>query len=249
MVFDQKQNGEKIIVIIPAFNEAPRIASVVHGIRQILPQATVLVIDDGSQDDTSDVARGAGALAIRHVFNMGYGVALQTGYKYAYIEGFDVIAQMDGDGQHDSQWLPVLLEERNKRNVDMALGSRFLAAMRNDIPLLRRLGIEFFSKLSQILTGYRIYDVTSGFQVFHRRVLDYFISPLFPTDYPDADLLILLNRYGYSIAEIPVWMKPSPPGKKSMHEGFKIFYYIYKMSLSVILAAFGKLPILSKNLK
>ena len=220
------------LVIIPAYNEAPRIAAVIAGVRAVVADATIVVIDDGSHDGTALVAAEAGARVLCHPFNMGYGVAIQTGYKYALSAGCDWLVQIDGDGQHDPAGIPALLEPLQGGTVDFVLGSRFLGGISYRPPLLRRLGMTFFRRIVALVIRQPISDCTSGFQAFNREVIGFFTSDLFPCDYPDADVLISLHLAGFRIREVPVRMSPSASGK-SMHSGIKPVYYVFKMLLSI----------------
>jgi glycosyltransferase involved in cell wall biosynthesis len=221
----------KTLVIIPAYNEGVRIAAVIDKVRRAVPDFDILVIDDGSRDDTAAAARGA--IVVSHPFNMGYGVAIQTGYKYAHAKGYDFLVQIDGDGQHDPAFIERLLQPVVSGETDFAIGSRFLEAESYDPSLVRRIGMAFFRKVVCLITGTRITDSTSGFQAFNSKVIRFFTTEVFPCDYPDADMLITLHRAGFTIRELPVRMYANAEGK-SMHSGFKPFYYIFKMLLSIL---------------
>ncbi len=225
---------EEVLVVIPAFNEEERIGAVIQQVRKEVPEAQVLVVNDGSSDKTVDKALEAGARALSHPFNMGYGVALQTGYKYALKYDFDYVLQMDGDGQHDSRYLPALLEAVKEGQADVALGSRFLGAGKYRTPVLRRIGMLLFGFLASRLSGQKITDPTSGYQALSRKAIEFCVKDAFPGDYPDADVLVMLHRAGLRIREIPVGMHPNLSGR-SMHSGWKPLYYIYKMILSITL--------------
>jgi glycosyltransferase involved in cell wall biosynthesis len=229
----------KILIIIPAYNESSRIGDVVHGVRKVAPDYDVLVIDDGSHDDTNLVARSAGAVVVSHTFNLGYGVAIQTGYKFALAKGYDFAVQIDGDGQHDAEFIPDLLAPVLAGETDFALGSRFLGVESYEPSLARRAGMAFFRWLISVLINTRITDSTSGYQAFNRDVIQFFTTEVFPCDYPDADMLLILYRAGFRIMEIPVGMHASATGK-SMHSGFKPLYYIFKMLLSIIVTLLRK---------
>ena len=222
----------KRCIIIPALDEAERIGSVIGGIRRHT-EADIVVVDDGSGDRTAERARGAGALVIVHPFNMGYGVALQTGYKFALKEGYDVLLQMDGDGQHDPQCIPSLFREVESGECDVAMGSRFLAEGGYPVDLLKSLGIGFFRWVILVLTGITITDPTSGYQCLGRRVFEFFSRGHFPWRYPDANVVLLLHRMGFRIREVPARMMPNPAGR-SMHRGvFTLAYYFFEMFLSL----------------
>ena len=220
------------LIIIPAFNEASRIGEVVRRVRETAPDCEVLVVNDGSRDETATAARGAGAQVASHPFNLGYGVAIQTGYKYALAKDYDFVVQMDGDGQHDPSFISSLLAPVQAGETDFALGSRFLGVASYEPSLARRLGMAFFRGLVSLLIGSRITDSTSGYQAFNRQVIAFFTTEVFPCDYPDADMLLTLHRAGFRIREVPVRMQASATGK-SMHSGWKPFYYMFKMLLSI----------------
>lgn len=221
------------LIIIPAFNEGAGIAAVIANIREQAPDFDVLVINDGSSDRTAAAARDAGATVLSHNFNMGYGVTIQTGYKFAYEKGYRYIIQIDGDGQHDPSFMSQLLEPVRKGDVDFAIGSRFLWHDSYRPSFSRRLGILFFRKLVTVIIGREITDPTSGYQAFNREVIKFFITDIFPYDYPDADMLITLNLAGFRIREVPVRMYANPTGK-TMHSGAKPLYYMVKMCLSIL---------------
>jgi glycosyltransferase involved in cell wall biosynthesis len=225
---------EKTLVVIPALNEAEQIAHVVQQVKKEVPEALVLVVNDGSTDQTEQKALAAGAKVLSHPFNMGYGVALQTGYKYALQYGFDYVLQMDGDGQHDPRYLQGLLKEVQEGGVDVAIGSRFLGEGEYQVPLLRRVGMRLFGFIASRLSGQKITDPTSGYQALSRRAIEFCSRDAFPGDYPDADVLIMLHRAGLRFREVPVGMHPNLNGR-SMHSGLKPLYYIYKMLLSIML--------------
>ena len=155
----------RALVLLPAFNEAARIGLVLGGIRAAAPEATVLVVDDGSADDTAGVARAAGARVVRLPFNLGAGVAAQTGYKFAVREGYDCVVHLDSDGQHEPADIPALLAVIARREADVAIGSRFLGGADYRAGALRRTGMGVFGLLAWLLTGVRFSDVTSGFRL------------------------------------------------------------------------------------
>ena len=235
MVPDLSKNGSagRLLVLIPAFNEAKAIGRTIEAVRGEVPGADLLVVNDGSRDNTAEVAAAAGATVISHAFNMGYGVTIQTGYKYAWENGYDFLVQLDGDGQHDPRFIGALLAPVLADQADFALGSRFLDQNSYRPSFSRRLGILFFRKLVSVLIGREITDPTSGYQAFSREVIRFFSTDIFPCDYPDADMLITLNLAGFRIREVPVRMFANAAGT-SMHSGFKPLYYMFKMCLSIL---------------
>ena len=222
----------KTIVVIPAYNEAAMIGRVIENIRRVVPDFDILVVNDGSGDGTVAAAAAAGAIVVSHSFNMGYGVTIQTAYKFAYAKGYDYLVQIDGDGQHDPAFIPQLLAPVVAGDTDLVVGSRFLGVESYRPSFSRRLGILFFRKLVSYLIGREITDPTSGYQAFNREVMGFFTTDVFPCDYPDADMLVTLNMAGFRIRELPVRMFANVAGK-TMHSGFKPLYYMFKMCLSI----------------
>jgi len=227
----QGKAGE-LLVIVPAYNEAGKVGGVIADIKRTLPQAEVLVVDDGSHDGTAEEAVAAGAVTLSLPTNAGYGAALQTGYKYAVRHGFRLVAQIDGDGQHRAEYLLEMLEVLEREGADVVVGSRFLARDGHyRASFARAVGIGLFARIATLATGQPVSDPTSGFQLMRAEVARFFCSPVYPTDYPDADILILLHRTGFKVREVAVRMRPSPGD--SMHTGKTTPYYIYKMLLSI----------------
>lgn len=225
------------LVIIPAYNEAERITSTINAIRKY-NDADIIVVNDGSTDETVKEARAAGAKVIELPFNLGYGAALQTGFKYALNKGYRFAVQMDADGQHDPSAIQSLIEPVFRGEADITLGSRFLGGCDYRAPFVRRVGIILFSLIVHVMTGKKVTDPTSGFQAMNRKVVEFYASDAYPTDYPDADVIIMLHRRGFTFKEIPVIMK-RVDGKVSMHSGLKPFYYTFKMFLSIFVTLLG----------
>lgn len=223
----------RVLVLIPAFNEAEKIAAVIERVRSAAPVADILVVNDGSSDRTVERAEQAGAKVVSHPFNMGYGVTIQTGYKYARARNYDFVVQIDGDGQHDPAYIPRLLEPINTGEADFVIGSRFLGEIAYTPSIARRTGMMLFRKIVTAVIQQPISDCTSGYQAFNRKVLDLFCRDIFPVDYPDADVLITLHRAELRISEVSVRMYANQEGR-SMHNGFKPLYYVFKMLLSIV---------------
>ena len=225
--------GERLIVVIPAYNEQGRVGAVINGVRATIPDADVLVVDDGSHDGTAAEALRAGAVVVSLPVNLGYGAALQTGYKYAVRHDYDLVGQIDADGQHQPEQIALMLAKMRNGDVDVVIGSRFLDRDGHYRPSrARKVGMGLFGRVASALTRQHISDPTSGFQIIRSDVARFFCSEVYPSDYPDADILILLHRSGYRVSEVGVQMLP-PPGK-SMHSGHRSLYYVYKMSLSIL---------------
>jgi glycosyltransferase involved in cell wall biosynthesis len=225
----------RTLILIPAYREAARLPKVLAALRRSLPKAAVLVVDDGSPDATAAVARAAGAGVVSHPHNLGYGAALQTGYLYALRHGFEAVAQMDADGQHEPADLKALLAPLERGEADLVIGSRYLGGDRGyTTSLARRAGQRFFSALASAAAGQRLSDPTSGFKAVRGTLLPLFASKAFPADYPDADWLMWLARRGCRLREVPVTMYADTKGH-SMHAGLKPLYYIPKVLLSFAL--------------
>lgn len=229
------------LVLIPAFNEEKNIALVIEAAKKFLPQATILVIDDGSWDSTAEEASRAGALVLRHPFNLGAGSALQTGFKYALDRPFTNLVTMDGDGQHDPCYVKSLIAALRERKLDLSIGSRFLKEAGYHPSLIKRIGICFFSALASLFVGQRITDPTSGFRAMNRQVVEFCAQDVYPVDYPDADVLLMLHRAGFKIGEVSVKMN-LPQGRSSQHGGLKPLYYVFKMLLSILVTLLRQKP-------
>ncbi|MFA6809307.1 MAG: glycosyltransferase family 2 protein [Eubacteriales bacterium] len=220
------------LIIIPAFNEEKNIKQVIKGILECKYDLDILVINDGSKDCTGLLARKTGVNVIDHFYNMGYGGALQTGFKYAVSCGYQYVVQFDGDGQHEPKDILLILEILKKDCFDIVLGSRFIN-YRNKVSLIKVVAIKFFRYLISFLTGVKITDPTSGIQGLNRKVFSYYARMgNFPEDFPDADTIIHMIMNDYRIVEVPVTITQRISGK-SMHHGFKSFYYVIKMIVSI----------------
>ncbi len=230
------------LVIIPAFNESLKIGDIIEKVKKSLAEADILIVDDGSSDRTAEVASKHGVKAVSLPFNLGYGAALETGYKYGFKEGYEYVVQMDADGQHEPRCINDLLAGLKNGEADIVIGSRYLKDCGYKTTFARYIGTFIFSKIATLFSGQKITDPTSGFQALNRKVLEFFIKGFYPSDYPDADVLILLNKSGFRISEIPVIMYSSD-SKKSMHAGFfKPLYYNFKMFLSILMIFLRKKP-------
>lgn len=226
-------SDDRVLIAIPAFNEEGRVGRVIEDVRSHVPHADVLVVDDGSADGTSDEARQAGAIVVTLPVNSGYGAALQTAYKYAVRKGYDLVGQIDADGQHQAEFLPPMITALDATPADVVIGSRFLDRDGHYRPsAARKVGIALFSRIATLLTRSHVTDPTSGFQVLRISVAQFFCTDVYPADYPDADILVLLHRSGFRVTEVPVQMRPSE--NVSMHSGHRSLYYVYKMLLSLL---------------
>lgn len=228
----------KFLIIVPAYNEEKNLPELLGELKQLYPQIPVLVVNDGSRDRTAQTAREHGALVVSHVFNQGYGVGLETGYLYALSHGYEAVAQMDADLQHDPKSLGPMLEKFQTENLDLLIGSRFISNEGYKVPWGRVLVIRFLSVLTWMCTHKWITDPTSGYQILSRRVLEALESNL-PPDFPDADVLTGLTLQGFKIGETPVVMRERKVGFPQVR-GLRALYYLYKLPLSIFLAYWRK---------
>ena len=232
-------NPPKTLIIIPAYNEEKNIGAVLEGIQKISPGLPILVINDGSSDNTEKVVLEHNAEVISLPYNSGYGIALQTGFLYAVKNNFSIVVQMDSDGQHDPANIKDLIEEVKKDSCDVVIGSRFLSKDSYKSSLARHAGMLLFGSIASLLCGQKVTDPTSGFQALKGSAIQFAASDNYPPDYPDADFIILMNRCGFKVKEIPVTMHASPV-KESMHHGHKTIYYVFKMFLSIFVTLLRK---------
>jgi glycosyltransferase involved in cell wall biosynthesis len=230
----------KRLVIVPAFNEEKNIGQVVDDILGAGLGLDVVVIDDGSHDRTSEIARLHGARVISLPFNLGIGGAVQTGLKFAYRQGYDVAIQIDGDGQHVPSEIPLLLAPLQRREADVAIGSRYIGSRRYRTPLMRRAGMIVFSLVNSILIGQRITDNTSGFRAFNRRAIE-FLSMIYPSDYPEPETIVILGRNGFRLQELAVEMRPRASGESSINS-LRAIYYMVKVLLAIVVDVFKTYP-------
>jgi len=234
------RSRSRTLILIPAYDEAATVADVVARVRRVAPGTTVLVVDDGSRDRTAALARNAGAMVIRHPFNLGHGAALQTGYRFARERGFDFVVQLDADGQHEPRDIAVIAEALADGGCDIVLGSRFLAGAGYPVSWVRRTTMRFFGALVRLLTGWRITDPTSGFQGLSRAAFEFHCDDHFPADFPDADVIVMAERAGLRLREVPVRMYAPRPGR-TLHRGWVKLYYVFKqlVSLGMVVLATG----------
>jgi glycosyltransferase involved in cell wall biosynthesis len=229
----EKKRRSDTLVIIPAYKEAGRIKHVIRGIRESTSDLDILVVDDGSPDGTAREAMEAGALVASHPLNLGYGVAVQTGFKYARRNGYAYVVQIDGDGQHEPRCIQDLLAAVHEPDVDIAMGSRWLGLTEYHGPILRKFGKFFFGFLATSLTQHQVTDPTTGFQAMTSDVVDFFCTDVYPVDYPDANVIIMLDRAEFRIREVPVIMYRDDSGQ-SMHAGLlRPVFYGLKMMMSI----------------
>jgi glycosyltransferase involved in cell wall biosynthesis len=222
---------EALLVIVPAYNEEGAIAGVVQSVRQHVPGVPVLVIDDGSVDETAARARGAGAEVLPLPHHLGLGGCVQAGYKLAFELGFQYVIRVDGDGQHDARDIPRVLEKLKTTGCEMVIGSRFLMPNGPRTGVVRWLGICLFRLVLRPILGKPVRDPTSGFVGVNRRALQVF-SRSFPLEYPEIETLVVLQRRRFRFEEVPCKMRPRLAGRSTI-TALKSLYYITHVLLGV----------------
>lgn len=230
-----------VLIIVPVHNEALSIGGVLSDLRDQAPDCDVVVVNDGSTDTTADVARVNGVPVIDLCFNLGIGGAVQAGFKYALERDYKYVVQLDGDGQHLAEEVPLLLEPVRAGRCEMAIGSRFVdGAAEYEGSSVRRFATKLLSRICGSLSGTRITDATSGFRAYGPRALRY-LAAYYPDDYPEPEAIVLLSRRGLPISEVPVRMRARQGGQSSIR-GTRTVYYMVKVTLALLLAAFKEGP-------
>ena len=234
------ENKQNILVIVPAFNEEGSVGKVVEEVHTHLPQAGMLVVNDGSTDRTSEKARASGATILELPFNLGIGGAMQVGYQYAYEKGYDIAIQVDGDGQHDPKEIGKLLKALEEEKIDVAIGSRFIGDLGYRSSVMRRVGISIFSQVISMIVRQKITDPTSGFRAANRKAIQLFASD-YPQDYPEPEVVILLHQCRLKMGEVPVGMSERYSGESSITK-IRSIYYMVKVLLAIFVDCLKKRP-------
>jgi len=230
------------VAVVPAYNEEASIAGVIRELRAAELDLDVIVVDDGSTDRTADVARAHGARVLRLPFNLGIGGAVQTGFRFAFEQGYDVAVRVDGDGQHDPAQLRAVLEPVLRDEADVAIGSRF--APRQGDPdgyrssRSRRIGIRILAAVVSRLVGQRLTDTTSGFQALNRRGIALFARD-YPHDYPEVEATVMAFRSRLRLVEVPVSMRERGGGRSSI-TALRSIYYMVKVLLALFVGLFRR---------
>ena len=232
----------KLLIVVPAFNESGNIQKTLADILALGPAVSILVVDDGSQDQTAHEARslveqeGArGRVFVTSLpFNLGIGGAVQTGFRYCLLKGFDMMVQVDGDGQHDVSYIGKLTQPIIDNRADMVVGSRFLPPhLGYRSSLVRRLGINFFAHLISLLTGFKVSDPTSGFRAYNAKMIRLF-ARYYPHDFPEPEAIMVARRFGGRLVEVAVEMRKRQGGYSSIRY-LRTLYYMIKVTCAVLL--------------
>ena len=230
-----------IVAIVPAWNEAGAIGGVVDEILAFDPTIHVVVVDDASDDDTSAVAQRHGATVLPLLFNVGIGGAVQTGFRYARDEGYEIAVRLDGDGQHDASELGKLIAPLHADAADLVIGSRFVdPGGTYRPPFARRMGIRIFARLVSLLGGQNVTDTTSGFSAMNRAGIELFALE-YPHDYPEVEATLVALRSGLRLALVQVEMRERQAGTSSI-TFVRSLYYIVKVMLALLVASLRRYP-------
>jgi hypothetical protein len=228
----------KLMVVVPAFNESKNIPLVISELRSLqLPDIEVsfVIVDDGSRDSTRQVAQELQATVITLPYNMGIGMAVQTGFRFAAAQGADFVVQVDGDCQHIPAEIEKLLVPIQDNRSDVVIGSRFKISTSEGIEsstFLRWLVGRALSLNIRLLTGLKVSDTTSGFRLYNRKAAQFVINS-YPDDYPEVQILVPLARHGFRVTEVPVKMRPRKSGSSSIN-WHRSIYYVIKVILSTL---------------
>ena len=222
----------KCLIIIPAYNEAGNLEKVIDNLIQNYPQYDYVIINDGSTDNTEKLCANVGYQVLNLPINLGIGGAVQSGYRYAKKNNYDIAVQIDGDGQHDVAYLEGMLQLVENGEADVVIGSRFVQKEGFQSSQIRRIGIRFFSLLARVLTGVQVRDVTSGYRVVNRKFIDIYADD-YPSDYPEPEAIIIAAVYGGKIKEYPVVMRERENGTSSITLK-KSIYYMIKVTLAML---------------
>ncbi len=223
---------EKIAVIIPAYNEEAAIGPLLDELGREVPDVDCIVINDGSADETAAVARSRDAVVLDLPCNLGVGGAVQAGYQFTYARGYTYVVRIDGDGQHPPAEIPKLIEEMERGDADLIIGSRFIGKRSYVTTGVRSVGIRLLAVFLSIICRSRVTDPTSGFWIVNRRLLYYFSND-YPTEYPEPEAIALLRRYGFSYREKAVTFRPRTTGRSSIQR-WGTLYYVLKVGLALV---------------
>lgn len=229
------------VAIVPAFNEERSIGRLLAELEALDPGLEVVVVSDGSVDRTAEVAAAAGAHVVRLPFNLGIGGAVQTGFRFAFENGYELAVRLDGDGQHDPSQLRAVVAPVAAGDADIAIGSRFIGAGGYRSSAARRLGIRVLALVVSWIARRRLTDTTSGFQALNRRAIALYSSEL-PHDYPEVEGLVMAIRHGLRIVEVPVTMRERAHGSSSIGALASVYYMIKVLIAIFVDLSRRKLP-------
>ena len=215
----------KRVAIVPAYNEERNVGRVIDELRALDPGLDVVVVSDGSTDGTVEVAVARGAHVVALPFNLGIGGAVQTGFRYAWEEGYELAVRLDGDGQHDPGELRALVAPIVAGEADLAVGSRFVAGGGYRSSAARRIGIRILARVVSLIARQRLTDTTSGFQAANRRAIGVYAADL-PHDYPEVEGIVMAIKYRIRLIEVPVTMREREHGRSSIGALASVYYMV-----------------------
>ena len=226
------ENKRRILLIIPAYNEEENIESVVNNIQQNYPQYDYVIVNDGSGDRTEEICEDNEYRLLNLPLNLGIGGAVQTGYRYALKNHYDIAIQIDGDGQHDIAYVEKLIEPILSGDADITIGSRFIEKEGFQSSTTRRMGISFLSGLIHLLCFQKVRDVTSGFRAVNKKFIKLYAEN-YPSDYPEPEAIVAAIMHRGKIIEVPVIMKERAGGSSSINLRRSV-YYMIKVTLAIL---------------
>jgi glycosyltransferase involved in cell wall biosynthesis len=230
------------LAVVPAYNEAATVSGVIDALREAEPRFDVLVVDDGSTDDTAAIAASAGARVLKLPFNLGIGGSVQAAFQYALEHDYDYAVQVDGDGQHRPDEIHKLIAPMEEdTGLDIVCGSRFLTDQGYPAPISRRTGIHIFSFILSRIVGQRVSDPTSGFRLYNRRGIALFARD-YPHDYPEVEAVLMVHFHRLRMREVPVRMMQRGGGVSSIRSG-KSAYYMVKVLLAIFIGLVRARPV------
>lgn len=235
----------KKLIIIPAYNESANIENTVKDIVNNAPDFDYVIINDCSTDNTLEICERNGFNVVNLPLNLGIGGAVQTGYRYAYNNSYDIAVQVDGDGQHDPAFLEKMAETMLAENADMLIGSRFIEKEGFQTSRARRMGITYFSWLIKLFTRKKITDPTSGLRMINSDIIKVFAES-YPRDYPEPESVVHVIRLGKNVREIPVIMRERQGGKSSIRF-FSSIYYMIKVTVAILTELMRKIDRKKEN--
>ena len=229
----------KVLLIIPAYNEEGSILKTCMTVKKYDSSLDFIVINDGSKDKTEEICVKNRLPHINLIHNLGIGGAVQTGYKYAYENNYDIAIQFDGDGQHDVTYVPKIIEPILKGETNMVIGSRFVDKNSSEFKSsgARRMGIRLISFFIKLVTKKKVYDTTSGFRAVDKSLIEYFARN-YPVEYPEPVSTTQILKEGFSITEVPVSMNEREEGVSSIR-AWKSVYYMINVILSILVVGIG----------
>jgi glycosyltransferase involved in cell wall biosynthesis len=227
----------KTLIIIPAYNESENLPKLFSALIEAEGDFDIIVINDCSRDNTEAICINHNIKVVSLPVNLGIGGAVQTGYRYALYNNYDIAIQIDGDGQHDPKFIPYLIK-RIKEGNHLCIGSRFIENEGFQSSKIRRVGIKYFSWLIKLLTGTLITDPTSGYRACSREVIKLFAND-YPKDYPEPETVVTVLKNKLRVSEMPVIMNAREGGKSSI-TSLKGIYYMIKVTIAILIASISR---------